>query len=168
MSMLSYDVSENGRANAQLMSKDQTLQPTDLNRLVINITNISQMVHPRYPSAAELLYELVDALAQNEAGIIIQAPNIQTMLSTNQENSRHTLAMHALFDLMNYRVFGQLGVTDKQLIEEVLKEEIGAYELDAITNFEQRQLYLGIHGQKGIIFTQDYNPEELEEYGGWY
>lgn len=171
LSLISYDVSENGKKQRERIKRNPRLTKADLHQFVVNITNISQLLNPRFPSATELTNELIDALSQNYAGMIVQAPNLQSILSkssTGAKSDRHFAAMHALFDLMNVRVFGQLGVNDKMLLEKILKDELGKHELNAIVNFEQRQLYLGIHGRKGIIFTQDYDEEDLNEYGGWY
>lgn len=171
LALISYDVVENGKRQRDRLQKHPRMLESDVDQIVVNITNISQLLSPRYPSASELMNELVESLSQNYAGVIVQAPNVQALLAragTGEGDKRHYIAMNALFDKMTYRVFAQLGVNDKNLLEEVLKEELGQHELNAITNFEQRQLYLGIHGRRGIIFTQEYEAEDLAEYGGWH
>lgn len=148
MALISYDVIRNGKIQRERLRNN-----------------------PRTPSSSELTLQMIDTLSQNYAGIIVQAGSFQTILNSGGSGfkaERYQAAMKAIFGMMNYRVFGQTSSADKQLLADILQEEISPYELDAITTLEQGQLYLNSAGRQSIIFSQDYETSDLAEYGGWH
>ncbi|MDN6835556.1 virulence factor [Lactococcus lactis] len=171
MALISYDVIRNGKKQRQRLKTNPRLLESEVEHYIVNITDIGKMLNPRTPSSSELTLQMIDALSQNYAGIIVQAGSFQTILNSGGSGfkaERYQAAMKSIFGMMNYRVFGQTSSADKQLLADILQEEISPYELDAITTLEQGQLYLNIAGRQSIIFSQDYDSSDLAEYGGWH
>ncbi|MEG7993062.1 virulence factor [Lactococcus lactis] len=171
MALISYDVIQNGKTQRQRLKTNPRLLESEVEHYIVNITDIGKMLNPRTPSSSELTLQMIDALSQNYAGIIVQAGSFQTILNSGGSGfkaERYQAAMKSIFGMMNYRVFGQTSSADKQLLADILQEEISPYELDAITTLEQGQLYLNIAGRQSIIFSQDYDSSDLAEYGGWH
>ncbi|MFK4949147.1 virulence factor [Lactococcus petauri] len=171
MALISYDVIRNGKIQRERLRNNPRLSESEVEHYIVNITDIGKMLNPRTPSSSELTLQMIDALSQNYAGIIVQAGSFQTILNSGGSGfkaERYQAAMKAIFGMMNYRVFGQTSSADKQLLADILQEEISPYELDAITTLEQGQLYLNIAGRQSIIFSQDYETSDLAEYGGWH
>ncbi|WP_289441224.1 virulence factor [Lactococcus lactis] len=171
MALISYDVIQNGKKQRQRLKTNPRLLESEVEHYIVNITDIGKMLNPRTPSSSELTLQMIDALSQNYAGIIVQAGSFQTILNSGGSGfkaERYQAAMKSIFGMMNYRVFGQTSSADKQLLADILQEEISPYELDAITTLEQGQLYLNIAGRQSIIFSQDYDSSDLAEYGGWH
>ncbi|WFR75715.1 virulence factor [Lactococcus lactis] len=171
MALISYDVIRNGKKQRQRLKTNPRLLESEVEHYIVNITDIGKMLNPRTPSSSELTLQMIDALSQNYAGIIVQAGSFQTILNSGGSGfkaDRYQAAMKSIFGMMNYRVFGQTSSADKQLLADILQEEISPYELDAITTLEQGQLYLNIAGRQSIIFSQDYDSSDLAEYGGWH
>ena len=171
MSLISYDVIKNGKKQRKRLQENPRLHESDVEHYIVNITNIGKMLNPRTPSSSELTLQMVDSLSQNYAGIVVRAGSLQSILNSGGEDfkaRRYQTAMKELFGMMNYRVFGQTSSTDKQLLADILQDEISSYELDAITTLEQGELYLNIAGRQSIIFMQDYDEDDFAEYGGWH
>lgn len=171
MALISYDVIQNGKKQRKRLKANLKLLESDVEHYIVNITDIGKLLNPRTPSSSELTLQMIDSLSQNYAGIIVQSGSFQTILNSSGNDfkaERYQSAMKAIFGMMNYRVFGQTSSADKNLLAEILQDEISPYELEAITTLEQGQLYLNIAGRQSIIFTQDYDEEDLSEYGGWH
>ncbi len=171
MALISYDVIKNGKKQRQRLKNNPKLLESDVEHYIVNITDIGKLLNPRTPSSSELTLQMIDSLSQNYAGIIVQAGSFQTILNnsgTDFKAERYQSAMKSIFGMMNYRVFGQTSNADKQLLSEILQDEISPYELEAITSLDQGQLYLNIAGRQSIIFSQDYDEGDLREYGGWH
>ncbi|WP_407350367.1 hypothetical protein VNN41_10000 [Lactococcus garvieae] len=170
LSFISRDIKSNGFRQEKYLRETKGARLSDVDQLLINVTDISRLLSPEFPSSSQLLLDMVSSMSQNYAGLIVQANDLESILGQNNGSGspKYYNAMKKLFNQTTYRAIGNTGPIDKELLSNVLKGEISAYELDSIGGFEEGQLYLSISGRQGLMFRQDYLDDEKREYGGWH
>lgn len=170
LSFISRDIKTNALKQEKLLRENPRMKLSDVDQLLINVTDISRLLSPEFPSSSQLLLDMVSSLSQNYAGIIVQANDLESILGKGNgiESPRYYNAMKKLFNQTTYRAIGNTGPLDKELLSHILKGQISEYELDSIGGFEEGQIYLSIAGRKGVMFTQDYSESDKLEYGGWH
>jgi len=171
LSFISRDIKTNGMKQNQLLRNNPRMTLSDVDQLLINISDISRLLSPEFPSSSQLLLDMVSSMHQNYAGMIVQANDLESILKQDSQSSgsaQYYSAMKKLFNQTTYRAIGNTGPLDKQLLAHILKGQISEYELDSIGSFEEGQLYLSIAGRQGIMFKQDYTALDKAEYGGWH
>lgn len=173
LAFIARDIKANALKQDRWLRENPRVKLSDVDQLLIHVTDISRLLSPEFPSSSQLFLDMVSSLSQNYAGIIVHANDLESILgkgslNENSDSVRYYKAMKKLFNQTNYRAIGNTGPLDKELLAHILKGQISDYELDSIGSFEEGQIYLSIAGRKGVMFTQDYSREDKIEYGGWH
>lgn len=170
LSLISADVTNNGKQNKSLLRANPNLEEADLRHYVVNIADAQQLISPKYQRSVDLLADIIDSMGENYAGIILSVKSLQGILfetGTTSMSDPYAIAVKRIFGLMQYRVFAQTAETDIPLLANALAGSMNKSELETLPKLRQKQLFMNIAGVGNLVFTQQLMGSENQRYGNF-
>lgn len=169
LSLVSADVTNNGKRCKQIMLQNPQIQEADLPHYVVNIADAQNLITPKYQTSVDLLADIMDGMGENFAGVIISVHSLQGILfekGANNYSADYATAVKRIFGLMQYRVFAQTNETDLPLLAEALAGSMSRSELETLVNLEKGDLFMNIASVGNVVFHQELMDNEVSRYGG--
>lgn len=167
LSLVSADITNNGKRAKQLLAKNKNLSESDIPHYIVNIGDAQNIINPRFGRSVNLLADIMDGMGENYAGIILSVNTIQNFLVQNSSSQvdPYTMAVQGIFGKMQYRVFAQTSETDLPVLANVLSGSMNQSELETLPRLAQGQLFMNIAGTGNLVFNQQLMASEKERYG---
>lgn len=168
LSLVSADVTNNGKKCKQLMRQNSQLKEADLPHYIVNIGDAQHLINPKYQRSVDLLADMMDGMGDNFAGVILSVNSLQGILfesGAGSHNDPYVVAVKRIFGLMQYRIFAQTSETDIPLLANALAGSMNQSELETLPQLSQGQLFMNIAGVGNIVFNQQLMASEVARYG---
>ncbi len=169
LSLVSADIVNNGKRCKQLLKANPNLTEMDMEHYIVNISEAQTLINPKYESSVKLLADMIAAMGENFAGVVLSVNSLQGILFESGVGSHkdpYVTAVKRIFGLMQYRVFAQTDETSIPLLANALVGSMNQSELETLPRLIKGQLFMNIAGVGNLVFNQQLVTPEVNRYGG--
>ncbi len=169
LSLVSADIVNNGKRCKQVLKANPNLTEMDMEHYIVNISEAQTLINPKYESSVKLLADMIAAMGENFAGVVLSVNSLQGILFESGVGSHkdpYVTAVKRIFGLMQYRVFAQTDETSIPLLANVLVGSMNQSELETLPRLIKGQLFMNIAGVGNLVFNQQLLTPEVNRYGG--
>ena len=169
LSLVSADIVNNGKRCKQLLKANPNLTEMDMEHYIVNISEAQTLINPKYESSVKLLADMIAAMGENFAGVVLSVNSLQGILFESGAGSHkdpYVTAVKRIFGLMQYRVFAQTDETSIPLLANALVGSMNKSELETLPRLIKGQLFMNIAGVGNLVFNQQLVTPEVNRYGG--
>ena len=169
LSLVSADIVNNGKRCKQFLKANPNLTEMDMEHYIVNISEAQTLINPKYESSVKLLADMIAAMGENFAGVVLSVNSLQGILFESGAGSHkdpYVTAVKRIFGLMQYRVFAQTDETSIPLLANALVGSMNKSELETLPRLIKGQLFMNIAGVGNLVFNQQLVTPEVNRYGG--
>ena len=121
---------------------------------IITINGAHKLFNYRYSESLNFLKDLIENVSSNYSAFIMEMSSLDNILlnANSTDAVDYVLATRAIFSMMTYRVFSQLGDLTIPRLADALQGEMTESELSSLKYLRDGDFFLNIASVKNLVF----------------
>ena len=122
---------------------------------IITINGAHKLFNYRYSESLNFLKDLIENVSSNYSAFIMEMSSLDNILlnANSTDAVDYVLATRAIFSMMTYRVFSQLGDLTIPRLADALQGEMTESELSSLKYLRDGDFFLNIASVKNLVFN---------------
>ena len=122
---------------------------------IITINGTHKLFNYRYSESLNFLKDLIENVSSNYSAFIMEMSSLDNILlnANSTDAVDYVLATRAIFSMMTYRVFSQLGDLTIPRLADALQGEMTESELSSLKYLRDGDFFLNIASVKNLVFN---------------